>query len=378
LLPMTEEGREVARSQSLPGAFPWQVSQVGHLCPDQSYLGRPVDPEIVARVRSSLDKYTGPRTTAEHEKIIADKAEKKQKATQQQTAEYLAWAQKVKAETVCTFKLPEDSRKKNASDDYIKSKVKHGLRVMRETNENYKVWVAGMAQKQAFKLHEKLNEKRMADASFNDGAANREHDRALRDAAIRGQVADQQAQYWSWLKTMKSEVDKRPNTAPPAGTTGVESVEAMAKKKRAELQREFKKTGAEYAEWLVSVQKPKFALPPPYSFAEDRERKAVIARQKAEDLKKTTNEYFQNVRKVQEKHHDRIMRKVDQKKRADAMYNDQQASGAEMLAAKLEAEGQRQREIALKSKQELRDMYDRVKAKPMFLEVAYSKSASTR
>merc|ERR1711988_489272 len=78
---------------------------------DQSYLGKTIDPDVVSRVRESLDQYQGPRSAAEQEAIIAAKAAEAKKMDRAVTTEYWAWTHRMKEGAVPTFKLPEDPRK---------------------------------------------------------------------------------------------------------------------------------------------------------------------------------------------------------------------------------------------------------------------------
>merc|ERR1711974_269424 len=96
----------------------------------------------------------------------------------------------------------------------------------------------------------------------------------------------------------------------------------------------------------------------------------AVAKKRA-DADQMQTEYFQGVRKMEQKHHERIMKKVNEKYHADQRFNEGRASAASDLQVKNEAEAQRQRQIELKSRRELKEMYGRVKAKPLFLELAY-------
>lgn len=368
------EERSLARSASGPSAFPWQVSEVGHLPPDQSYLGRPVDPEIVKRVRGSLNKYKGPRTAEDKHNIIMGLAEERARKQLAASQEYFAWTEKVKAETIPSFKLPEDSRKgMPTSEQYVKKKVRQGLRDMREKTIDYKAWIEDLRVSQARKLHEKVAEKMKADENFNSDAVARDANRAARDAEIQAQVAEQNSQYWRWLKEMKDSVAQRPNSAPAATVSGAEGADSF-KKKHQESAKALKVASAEYHEWLKTVSVAKFELPHhPVVSKEEQESRDLKLKVAKEDQKRTTSEYFEGVRQMEVKHHERIMRRLKEKTEKDAQFNAHQKSAAGALAAKLEAEQERQRQVEVKSRAELRTMYDRVRSKPLFLEMAYSK-----
>jgi len=370
---MAEAEAHIPLSKSV-SAFPWQVPDTG-LHPDQSFLGKPIDPEIVARVRGSLRKYKGPKSIEERDKIIADKAAAKQRANKEQTEIYLSYLEKVKAESVPSFKLPEDSMKgRPSSDDYIKANVRKGLRELRDKTSDYKAWVENVKIKKEMELHEKVRAKLQADESFKNDALAREQERARRDEEIQKQVHEQQQKYWRWLKGMKVEVSKRPGSAPPPQPTGAESTEALTKKKRAESTQALRKQTAEYREWLASVSQARFELPHhPVVDREEQERRIAEAKRRREEDRKSSKAYFEKVRQMEKKHDERIQRALDVKKQADDRYNADRGAAADMLASKLLAEQERQRAIAEKSREELREMYHRVKAKPLHIEHLYSK-----
>merc|ERR1719159_273203 len=99
------------------------------------------------------------------------------------SAEYWAWAEKVKQESVPSFKLPEDQYKGMPSQEtYIKLRVKKGLRELREKTSDYKAWVEEVRSQQAYKMHEKLEAKKSADEAYAREHAAAEHDREKRDA----------------------------------------------------------------------------------------------------------------------------------------------------------------------------------------------------
>lgn len=371
---MADAEPDISFSRSLP-AIPWPIpGVVGNLHPDQSFLGKPIDPEIVARVRGSLAKYKGPKSLAEHQVIINAKAEQKQRAMRATTEEYSVWVEKVKSETVPSFKLPEDSRKgQPTNEQYIKKKVRKGLRDMRDKTVDYKAWIEDLRANQAFKMHEKLQEKFLADEAFNNAAVDRERNRIQRDAEIQEKVVQQSSKYWRWLHGMKKEVALRPNSAPPAKASGVESPASLSQKKRKESELALRKMTAEYSEWLKGVSQAKFELPyHPVVDREEYERRIVAKGKKIEEFNKKSAEYYDGVKKMEQKHHDRIMRRFREKVEADEQFNAQTANAAEMLQVKLEAERERQREIALKSRQEVREMKDRVKNRPLWIENAYT------
>merc|ERR1711862_18467 len=120
---------------------------------------------------------------------------------------------------------------------------------------------------------------------------------------------------------------------------------------------------AEYSEWLKGVSQAKFELPMHILVdKEEQDRRAAVAKKKREDTQLATDEYFENVRRMEEKHHERIMAKVQAKHERDALFNQGAASAAEALQAKLQAENQRAKEIEMKSRKELKETYTRVKA----------------
>lgn len=351
---------------------PWMESDVGKLHKDQSYLGRPIDPETVSRVRHALNQYTGPRTLADHLAIQMKKADEKRRENAKAAAEYAAKIQKVKDEAVPVFKFEDDPRKgMPTQDEYIKTRVKAGLRDIREKTNSYNSWVEDLKTKQAYKLEQKLAEKAEADAAFNAGGKEREAALKARNAEIAAQVAATQQEYWNWLKGMKDEVAARPNSAPPPRADVQQAFEAAATKRKAEMTKQMQTQRQEYNTWLESVKNPKFALPYVPPDYEGLRKKQEVAHEKKKEFHKASNAYFDNIKAMEKKHHARIMRVVEKRLEADRKFNEDHAAAAVSLAAKMEEEKQRQAEVAAKSRQETRDMYKRVKDKPMFLELAY-------
>lgn len=354
-------------------AFPWSAPDLGQLSPDQSYLGRPVDPEIVSRVRKSLAKYKGPKTVAEQEAIIAAQAGERQRKQKEQSNEYWARIEKVKAEVEPSFKLPPDSLKgKPTQEEYIKKNVKRGLREMRQKSVDYKAWIGDLKTDQAARMSQKVQAKMCADKAFNQGAEDRERERMRRDAEIHDQAVQKSSQYWRWLKDMKEEVKKRPGSAPAIRTCDAEA--KAETKKSTENAEARKKASAEYAAWLRTINQAKFELPFHVVVdQEEQERRDAALRQKIEDGKKASAQYFEEVQRMEQKHHDRVMQRLRKKLQADAKYNEGRAAAVNMKKTQMEAKKQMFEEIAANSRQEVKDMYAKVKAKPLFLEVAYSK-----
>jgi len=362
----------LAKSRSLP-VIPWEFPELGRLHHDQSHLGRPIDPEVVMRVRASLNKYQGPRTLEDRMEIIMAKAAEKQRKMRATSAEYAAYLQKVKEEAVPVFKFDEDPRKgMPTQEEYIMARVKKGLREIREKTSDYKAWTEELHVKQAYKLQEKLEAKMKGDEQFAKSGAAQEEDRKKRDAAIQESVRLTQAEYWKWLGEMKKEVATRPSSAPAAVPSGVASASSLADKKRQESIREFRKNSAEYMEWLQTVNHAKFELPyHPVVDAEEHQRRLDSKMHKVKEFNKESAAYFERVRQMEEKHHRRITRVVKKRLDADKAFNRSHEEGASQLAVKMEEQKQQQLEVAMKMRQEKKDMYKRVREKPMFLELAY-------
>jgi len=171
---------------------------------------------------------------------------------------------------------------------------------------------------------------------------------------------------------MKGDVAKRPGSAPPARASGVESVEALTKKKHKESVKALKKMSSEYSEWLKSVSQARFELPSHTVVTrEEQDRRNAEFNRRLEEDQQHQKQYYEGIRKMEQKHHNRIMRRLKEKQEADKRYNENQEAAADALAAKMEQERQRQRAISLKSQQELNEMKIRVKSKPLWLELAY-------
>lgn len=123
---------------------------------------------------------------------------------------------------------------------------------------------------------------------------------------------------------------------------------------------------------MQTVSQPKFTLPYHVVVSrEEKEKRIAAVRDKTEGHKKMSNDYFEGVRKVEQKHHARIMRNLKKKLLADKMYDEEHAEAAIALEAKMEAERQKKREVELECRRELQQMYSKVKSKPLYLEVAY-------
>lgn len=344
------------------------------LHPDQSYLGKPVDPDIVARVRGTLDKYQGPRSLQEHEKIVAAKCAAAQKFDRALSAEYWAWTKRVKEEGVASFTLPEDPRKDMPSqEEYIQANVERGLREMRKKNSEYKAWVASMEAKKVAEQRQQLEAKAAADEAFNNAADARAEDRRKRDEEAQAGGGLAEAQYWHWHREMKERVSKRPSSAPAARSSGVESASSMAQKKKLENLRWDKAIGSEYSSWVRSVSVPKFRLPTADMDLDGRKAKATAAKVRQRQARKEEHNYLKQVDEMKQKHHARIMGMVEDRLNADKQYNEDHEAFAESLVAKQQEEKQRQRAVTAKSRKELAEIYKRVKDKPLFLEKAYDK-----
>lgn len=215
-------------------------------------------------------------------------------------------------------------------------------------------------------------QKMKGDEEFATAGAARDAERQKRDAEIQESVRLTQAEYWRWLREMKQEVASRPNSAPAAVESGAASASALADKKRQESMQEFSKNSAEYMEWLNTVNHAKFELPyHPVVDAAEHQRRLDTKKHKVKEFNKESSAYFERVREMERKHHARIMRKVETRLEADREFNSHHEEAASLLAVKMEEQKQKQLEVAMKSRKEKKDMYKRVRDKPMFLELAY-------
>jgi len=354
----------------------WEESGPGNLHPDRSYFKRPVDPEIVARVRCSLAKYKGPKSFAENDMMIRKQAEQRQRKMKADTEQYYVWLQKQPEDmNKRGFIMAENPQKgRPSSAQYIREKVKHGLRDMREKDKDYKAWVEDRREKHSEELREKLKEKQMADAAFEQDAEEQTLLRAERDADIQAEVAQVSTKYWSWLRDMKKEVASRPSSAPPARKSEVESAATMAKKKQQESITALHARRKEYSSWLQSVSEPKFKMPYYEVSSDELERRAAYAKKMAVDDHRVRAEYSDFVQRMERKHHMRVMRALKEKLVADKQFNEDQEAAGKERNAQGEQKKQQQREIALNYRQEVSDIYSRIKAKPLFIENAYNKS----
>lgn len=351
----------------------WEESELGNLHPHRSFLKKPVDPDVVARVRSSLAKYKGPKSVAESDMIIRKQAEQRHQKMKSDTEQYYAWLQKQPEDmNKRGFIMPDNPQQgRPSSAQYIQEKVKNGLREMREKDKDYKAWLEDHRNMHAAQLRKKLKAKRIADAEFDQEALEHERLRAERDAEIHAEVAQQSTKYWMWLREMKKEVASRPSSAPPAQTSGVESPASMARKKQQESIAALKARRKEYSAWLRSVSEPKFKMPYYEVSSEELERRAAYAKKMADDDNTTRNEYNEFIHKMERKHHMRVMRALKDKLLADRQFDEDQEANAKERNAKEEQKKQQKREVSLKYRQELADMHSRIRAKPLFLENAY-------
>jgi hypothetical protein len=286
--------------------------------------------------------------------------------------QYYAWLQKQPEDmSKRGFIMPEPTKGRPSSAQYIGEKVKNGLRDMREKDKDYKAWVEYSKEKHVRELRKKLKAKRAADAAFNQEAEEQERLRAERDAEIQAEVAQQSTKYWSWLREMKKEVATRPSSAPPARKSDVESPTSMAKKKQKESIAAWRARQRDYASWLESVSESKFKLPYWEVSSDELERRAAYAKQMAADDQRVRAEYSEFIQKTERKHHMRVMRALKEKLLADKQFNEDQEAAAKERNAKAEQQKQQMRETALNYRQEVIDIYSRTKSQPLQIEKAY-------
>merc|ERR1719183_867808 len=166
------------------------------------------------------------------------------------------------------------------------------------------------------------------------------------------------AEYYEFLSSLAS-VAKRPSSAPPARSSGVESAASMAQQKRQEMVRIQKTMNAEYHEWLRDVSVPKFKLPTSFTDHEMRNRQAMAQKERVKQAMETQAAYFKEVEQMKRTHHARIMGMVEERLNADKRFNEAHEKAAVGLAAQRQEERRRRNEIAARSRQELKDMYKR-------------------
>lgn len=307
--------------------------------------------------------------------IIRKQAVQKQSKMKGDTDQYYAWLQKQPEDmSKRGFIMPENPNKdRPCSAQYIKEKVKTGLREMREKDKDYKAWVEHRRLQHAKDLRKKLKAKRTADAAFEQENEEQARIRAARDAEIQADVAQQSAKYWAWLRDMKKEVASRPSSAPPARITDVESAASMAKKKQQESVAALRARRKEYSSWLQSVSEPKFKLPYYEVSSEELERRAAYVKKMADDDHRGRSEYSDFIQRMERKHHLRVMRALKEKLLADREFDQNQEVATKARHAHADHQKQQLRDVEVNYRQELDDMYSRIKAKPLFIENAYSK-----
>merc|ERR1711904_400863 len=128
---------------------------------------------------------------------------------------------------------------------------------------------------------------------------------------------------------MKQRVASRPHSAPAAKETGVESPNTMAAKKKREMEQALRQRSMEYNQWLQNVSQAKFKLPfHQVVHPEEKKRRAEAVKAKIEENQANTDKYFMNVKKMEAKHHARIMRSLKVKLKADQLYNEHHAEAA--------------------------------------------------
>lgn len=341
---------------------------------DQSYLGRPIDPDVVSRVRDSLDQYQGPRSRAEQEAIIAARAGEVRKANNAVSKEYWEWTHRVKETAVPTFKLPEDPRKGMPSQESrIRENVEKGKRDMRKMTAEHKQWVASVQSALKDEQMEKVKQKAAADELYNQDQLAREEKIKQKYQEQNKQKKQKENEYWRWHRQMKERVSQRPCSAPPPKNSGVESASSMSHRKAQETQRINREISSEYSMWLKSVSCPSFTPPTVPVDHERQARLAAMAEERTKQMRKLQKEYKGEVESFQQKHHKRIMGMVRQRLENDRKFNDAMEFAKEELAMKAEGEKKKQRAVAAKTAREIHEIKKRVKAKPLFLEVAYKK-----
>jgi len=348
-------------------------TQAWGLHPDQSFLGKPIDPDVVARVRGSLDKYQGPRSIQEQERIIGSKVSEAKKFAGALSAEYWAWTKKVKEDGGSCFKLPDDPKKgMPTQEEHIRTKVAEGLREMRKDTLEYKAWLQSLREKKEREKQEELEKKQLADIAFNQAADARFEERMQKAAEFRNEFKQRGKKYWQTeLPQMKSKAALRPSSCPAPVSSGVESAASMAQRRKQESIRIQKTMSAEYSEWLRDVSVARFVLPLRPSDREERARQAELANQRVKDAAKEQAAYFKKLKEVEKFHHERIMGVVKERLEADKKYELEHEAVAKSQAAQREEQKQARREHEKKCRKELKDMATRVKEKKLFLEVAY-------
>lgn len=341
---------------------------------DQSFFGKPIDPEVVARVRDSLDQYQGPRSVDEQEKIIARKVAEARSHSSAVSAEYWKWTHRVKEEGVPSFKLPKDPRKgMPTQEEYIKARVEEGLDEMRKNTKQHKSWVESLAKRMAAEKLLQLEAKKEADGAFSGAADERAENIRKRHAGIQKKKREEEKQYWQWHQEMKERVDSRPCSAPSAMQSGVESVSSMTMKKMQETMRMNQAIGSEYSSWVRSVSVPKFQLPTAHVDHEERSRRVEAWKERRKQASKDQGDYYEEVEQMKQKHHARIMGVVKERLEADKKFDEAHEAVAHGLELKMAEQKQKQAVVAAKSRRELKEMFKRVSEKPLFLEVAYKK-----
>jgi len=169
---------------------------------------------------------------------------------------------------------------------------------------------------------------------------------------------------------MKSDVARRPSSAPPARSSGVESVESLVQRKKRAMAKDQRARDAAYAEWLQSINKASFQLPcAEIDTVEEREKKLEMkAKSGVHQLNQAATQYKRWIRETEHNHHDRIMVNVKAKLKADALFDrDREAAAAAQAqkVAEMKKESQKQ---AAESRKAIEAMYSRVRSQPLLIQ----------
>lgn len=309
------------------------------------------------------------------EQLIQQKAEAGRQKLRTMEQEYWAWKQKMQSEAKPRWAFPEDSYAgRRPVEEVIMEKADKAQKVMSETAANYKAWVKDMEKKRQDELTTNLQERQEQLKNFKQQKV--EAQRA-RDASL-GEDRDKKAQaagrYWTWLSDTKNKIDKREVTcAPFVKPSGTRSVEELTQMKRAELAQDVEQREREYAQWVQSIQKPKHVTPWMKCNSVE-ERDAIIAEQAKKGvarLNQTTVEYNKWLKEMEQANIEKQVAKVREKMAADREFAQNADKAKNDLQKKMADEKRRQQLIQQESQKAVKEMYNRVQARPLQIEQAY-------
>eukprot|EP00929_Paragymnodinium_shiwhaense_P050456 TRINITY_DN25392_c0_g1_i1.p1 TRINITY_DN25392_c0_g1~~TRINITY_DN25392_c0_g1_i1.p1 ORF type:complete len:423 (-),score=125.60 TRINITY_DN25392_c0_g1_i1:386-1654(-) len=348
------------------------------LPPGQSYSQRPPDDHLRQRVKKTLEQYPGIKDS---EALINQKAMEGVERMRQEEQKHKEWLDKLKATTQSVFKMPKDQYAgKRDVEEEIMEKCEKAHKQMRVQDAQYRAWLEEVQERQKHKLQERLTAKKEESSTMSAAREEKKKEMQAKLAATQRNRAEKAARYWDWLSSTKEQIEKREPVIPLPKSSSAPNVDTLTAQKRAELTKENDQREREYKSWLQSVNKAKFTLPSNRCNSV-AERDAIIqekAKQGSDKLNAKTAEYKKWVDDMQQQQQEKMEEKVRKKKEADAAFDKERQERALELQRKMQAQKDESEKVANESQQQVKAMYESVRAKPLIVEMSYRFGPSFR